>query len=228
MYTNSDKISGDRFRDTTKNTPSIYLNSSNPVFILNKHGDFIAVNNPFCQILGRSKDEILGINIGDASFLTKSSRKKARYRNVSRLIGKEVPVYTLDVVIKNGDILLLEIDTKPHFKDENIAGEISVVRKTKKIEPLKEKKEIIEKEDSEEEKSNLLTLYELIQDKNKEIKRLHSKLKEASSNLDVQKRKINEENNQWKEFQSEIEKKTQSPRLKISSWPSYLSSFSAI
>ena len=115
------------------------------MFVVNKYGNFIAVNNAFCEIIGLSKEKILGINIGDASFLTKSSRKKARYRNVSRLIGKEVPVYTLDVIIKNGDVLLLEISTKHHIKDKKIAGEISVVKKTKKITPLNEKEEFYKK-----------------------------------------------------------------------------------
>jgi len=201
MYFNSNKIKEIRFEDSNKKSPSININSHNPVFILNKHGDFIAVNNAFCQIIGRQENEIVGINIGDASFLTKSARKKARYRNVSRLMGKEVPVYTLDVIIKNGDILLLEIDTKPHIKDEKIVGEIGIVKKTNKITPTMEKKESIEKEDFEEDKSNLLTLYELIQDKNEEIKRLHSKLKEASSELDFQKKRIEEKNHQWREFQ---------------------------
>jgi PAS domain S-box-containing protein len=202
MYNNPNKIKEDRFRGTNKEPPSNNSNSNAPVFILNKNGEFIAVNNAFCQIIGRPENEILGINIGDARFLTQSARKKARYRNVSRLMGKEVPVYTLDVIIKNGDILLLEIDTKPHVKDEKIAGEIGIVKKTKKINPLMEKKETNEQEDFEGDKSNLLTLYELIQDKNKEIKRLHSKIKEASSELDLQKKRIDEKTDQWRSFQS--------------------------
>ena len=176
MYDTTNKIKGDGIVDSIKNSPSSYINGPNPVFVINKHGEFIAVNNAFCQIIGRSKEEILGINIGDASFLTTSARKKARYRNAFSLIGKETPVYTLDVIKKNGDVLLLEIDTKPHIKDEKVAGKISIIKKSKKIvqEKIEEKIELETKEELIEDISNLIALRE----KNLDAEQIKSELKD--------------------------------------------------
>ncbi len=151
MFNSSDELKDDRALDSIENSASFYLDSPDPVFIIDKQGEFIAANNAFCQAIGRSKEEILGINIGEASFLTESARKKAMYRNVLRLIEKETPVYTLDIIVKNGDVLSLEIDTKPHVKHEKAAGEISIVKKSKKH--------------VEKDSINLSSLYKLTQDR---------------------------------------------------------------
>lgn len=132
MFNSSDKMKEDRTMDSTESLASLYLNSHDPVFITDKKGEIIGVNNAFCQKIGRSKEEILRMNIWEASFLTEKARKKALYRNVFRLTGKETPVYTLDVIVKSGDILSLEIDTKPYIKDKRVVGEIGIVKIAKK------------------------------------------------------------------------------------------------
>ena len=179
MFDSSDNIKEDRTLDTIENSSSYNLDSPDPVFIINKQGEFIAANNAFCQTIGRSKVEILGKNIGEAIFLTQSARKKAMYRNLSRLIGKEIPVYTLDFIAKSGDVISLEIDTKPYIKHEKVAGEINIVKQSKKVihEKEKEKKEIKTKKQVEKDNINLSNLYELIQDKSNEISRLNLNLR---------------------------------------------------
>ncbi|RLF32958.1 MAG: hypothetical protein DRN08_06045, partial [Thermoplasmata archaeon] len=117
-----------------------FLNSRKPVFITNKRGEFIDVNEAFCKQIGYAKDELLGLPLEETFFLTEDARKTVMYRNVSRLIGKNTPVYTLDVQTKKGDVLSLEIGTKPFFKNGKIAGEIGVVRKTIKRTGVKERK----------------------------------------------------------------------------------------
>ena len=212
MFNSSDKIKEDRAVDSIESSASFYLNNRDPVFIINKKGEFINANNAFCQTIGRSKEEILGINIGEASFLTESARKKAKYRNLSRLIGKETPVYTLDVITKSGDLFLLEIDSKPLIKHERVAGEVSHVKKAKKIirEKDKEKeleKKVVIKKHVEKDGINLSNLFEIIQDKSDEIKRLQSELDETSTNLDIHKEKIDNIADQWGVFQSELEER---------------------
>jgi len=120
MVNNSEKL---RKRENIENNISFYLNSHNPVFILNRKGEFTEVNDAFCKNIGMRSYEILGKNIGDVNFLTDDSRKQARVRNVSRLLGKESPNYNINIIPKNGDTKTLKIDTKPITKQGRIIGE---------------------------------------------------------------------------------------------------------
>jgi len=53
-----------RTADSIKRSFPLYLYSSEPVFIVDKRGDIIFVNNAFCQKIGHSREEILWVNIG--------------------------------------------------------------------------------------------------------------------------------------------------------------------
>ena len=114
------------------NQISHYLHSQNPVFIINRKGTFTNLNDAFCKKLGVNSDSIIGRNIGDVTFLTEESRKQARVRNVSRLLGKESPHYNIDIITANGDITSLKIDTKPIIKRGRVIGEIGIAQKIRK------------------------------------------------------------------------------------------------
>ena len=146
MLNSSDKMKENRTGGIDGDSYSLYLNTIDPVFIINRKGEFTDVNNAFCQKIGRSEEEILGMRIGEASFLTEEARKKAMYRHVSRLIGRETPVYTLDVITKSGFVLSLEIDTKPYVKHGEVAGEIGIVKNAKKIIRERDRNEGAEKD----------------------------------------------------------------------------------
>ncbi len=115
MVNSSEKMKDNRTMDSTENLSSFYLNYRDLVFSINKRGEFIWVN------------------IWETSLFTMKTRRKVLFRKVSRLFGKETGVYNLDVVVKNGNVFSLEIDTKPYIKNKIIAGEIGVVKNGKKI-----------------------------------------------------------------------------------------------
>ena len=120
------------------------------------------------------------MNTWEASFLTEKARKKALYRNVFRLIGKETPVYTLDVIAKSGDIFSLEIDTKPYIKDERVVGEIGIVKIAKKV------------------------IHEI---GNTELLNKFEKLQKKSTDRDMLKQEIRRITGKWRESQSELDEK---------------------
>jgi len=105
-------------------------NKRNPVFILNNNGEFIDINDNFCQKLGCTKERILGKTIEETSFLTDHSRKQLIHRRDSNLIGKETAIHCFDVVTQEGDVLSIEIDTVPFLKDGVVSGEMGIVKKT--------------------------------------------------------------------------------------------------
>ena len=64
------------------------FSNDKPIFIMDKTGKIIDVNEAFCEQLGLTKKEILGNILQDSDFLTHNSRKQAMYRQIARLIGK--------------------------------------------------------------------------------------------------------------------------------------------
>ena len=98
-------------RDLDDQSYSVFLNSDEPVFIVNKKGGITEVNDAFCKKLGCTRNEILGTALQDSSFLTEDSRKQVMRRQLAKLIGKEAPLYSLDVKTNDGDILSFEIET---------------------------------------------------------------------------------------------------------------------
>jgi len=194
MVNSSEKMKDNRTMDSTESLSSFYLSSRDPVFIIDKKGEFIGVNNAFCQKFGLTKEEILRVNIWEASFLTNKAREKALFRNVSRLIGKETRVYTLDVVDKSGDVFSLEIDTKPYIKDKIVAGEIGIVKNEKKI---------IHKTEN----TKVLSESEKIPEKSDGVKRLQSTPEERSMDRGLLKHEIRRITRKWRSNQSELVEK---------------------
>ena len=156
---------------------SFHENSHTPSFVIDKKGRLLDVNNAFCQKLGCNKDEVLGLKLKDTGLLTEESRKKMMWMHVSRLIGKRKPFFTIDVTTKDGDVLTLEINTKPYIKNGRKVGEIGVVRKT--LEFTKPEKEYFRR---------------------KELKKTIKELERVRIELDIKLREISE-------IQVELEKK---------------------
>ena len=201
----SEAMRENRTGSRNTNAHSRYLDTMDPVFVLNKKGEIIAVNNEFCQTIGRSKEELIGVHIGDANFLTDDSRKKANYRHLSRLLGKETPVYTLEMITKSGDVLSLEIDTEPHVKNGRIAGEVGIVGQAKKLIHKGE----IEKR-SRRDNTERSDTVEKLREKNGDIRKIQSELDKASTELDfhrelVRKKELQEISN----LQIKLEQKQQ-------------------
>ena len=176
MLSSSDKSR----RNVSEDSYSMLMNSSNPVFVINRKGKFADVNDTFCKKIGIKKHEVLGTPVGDAKFLTEDSRKKVMFRHVSRLIGKETPVYTLDAFTKGGDVLSLEIDTKPFVKHGKDAGEISIVRRMTKTSKSRGRKKTVKKRDDE-----VTYLMGEIKQKNDGVKQIKNELEPREEDLDI-------------------------------------------
>ena len=195
-----------------KEDDSLYLADHNLSFVTNKKGELIEVSDLFCKKLGCVKDDILGLALEDTGLLTEESRKKMMYRNVSRLVGKEKPVYTLDVKNKNEDILSIEVVTQPFIKDGKNVGEIAVVRKTTEIEKSKEesrtrKKIKIAKKQPAAKDDELTDVSQDIRIKNDEINRLKSELRAKLTDLDLYKQEVQKINENFRSSRLELEEK---------------------
>ena len=66
-----------------ENLHSNHLNSDKPVFITNKKGEIIEVNDAFCNTLGIKRSDIIGNILQESNILTSDSQKKAMHRQRS-------------------------------------------------------------------------------------------------------------------------------------------------
>ena len=105
MFSSSEKNRNKIDSGTDEDLLSVYMNSRNPVFVLNKKGVLSDVNDVFCKEVGIKSENLLGRTLSEVTFLTEESKKETRIRHVSRLLGKETPYYTLDALTKSGDIV---------------------------------------------------------------------------------------------------------------------------
>ncbi|GAB4370660.1 MAG: hypothetical protein Kow0042_13030 [Calditrichia bacterium] len=115
---------------------AVVENSHNGILIVGEDYKFIYVNDKLCEILGRSRDEIVGYDFRE--FLDEESKTLVADRYIRRRRGEEVPSrYTFNVVRKNGEKRRVEISSV-------------VVRDTKnRIRTVGQIRDIIEQEQAE-------------------------------------------------------------------------------
>ncbi len=183
------------------------FNISTLHFITNKKGEFIDVSDAFCQKVGFLKEELLGVAWEDTGLLTEESRKKILFRNVSRLVGKEKPVFTVDVKTREGGTISLEVDTKPFIKQGEIIGEIGIVRK---IVPLNETRRTQEDQPQARQQRIPLTesraeLDKIIMERRQANNRIESELDSVQNEL--QRKELHKINEQLRRNMIELEEK---------------------
>ena len=192
---------------TNEDFASMYLKNKNPVFIVNKKGKITEINDSFSKKIGVKKKNILGRDLSELNFLTDESKKKAKYRHISRLIGKEKPFYMLDIIDKKGNIQSAEIDTKPILKNGKVSGEIGFITKMEKIDS-KETKKRNKKVKKEQMKENieLLNALEKLKQKDRELENIKSEMKENEKSLKTKDQDLDSLSGRWREKEEEIKK----------------------
>ncbi len=182
------------------------LDPLEPSFILNRKGEIVAVNNAFCQLVGWAREDLIGMRFQDSSLLTPESRKKANLRHVSKLIGKEQPTYSIDVQTSKGRTLPLHIDATPKIKHGKIVGEINTIKATKR--PIRDHIDTVGPSRSMD-ASKLNTIYDAIQEKNRDMQTIQSALENTTIDIHRYKQKVQELTDKLQESQLEVEGKRQ-------------------
>lgn len=99
-----------------------------PVYLINEKGEFLEVNDAFCQITGYGREETIGTNFNEAPFLPEKSQKKAARNFRKRKEGKKIPPYAIEVQAKNGESVYVEINTNLLKEDDKIIGLVGIAR----------------------------------------------------------------------------------------------------
>lgn len=180
------------------------LDPLNPSFLLNRKGEIVAVNNAFCQLVGWTTEDLVGMRFQDSSLLTPESRKKANLRHVSKLIRKEQPTYSVDVQTSSSGVLSLHIEATPQIKQGKIVGEINTIKTTKR--PVHDGTGTSDSPRAID-TSRLNTIYDAIQEKNRDMQTIQSALENTTMDIHHYKRKVQELTDKLQESQLELEEK---------------------
>jgi PAS domain S-box-containing protein len=123
-------------------------NAVDPIVVLDKKGKFINVNKKVEEILGYKREELIGKKFTEAGVLTKKSKLIASKNFARRMAGFEVKPYEVEIIKKNGGIIIGEINAALIRHEGKIIGDMIIIRditERKRVEEeLKKEKEFSE------------------------------------------------------------------------------------
>jgi len=151
--------------------------AGDPIIILDKKGIIVDINKKTKELFGYTKEELLGKKFTDAGILTRKSRLIALKKFLKRMAGFEVKPYEIEVIKKNGEKIIGEINAAT-IRGDGVVYDMVIIRditERKKIEDeLRKRNEELEKI-SKLAIGRELKMVEL----KKRIKELENKLKEC-------------------------------------------------
>ncbi|MDD4352056.1 MAG: PAS domain S-box protein [Candidatus Gracilibacteria bacterium] len=114
--------------DSEKLFRSLFANAIDAMVILDKKGEFMEVNNKTEELLGYSREEILGRKLSELDLLTPESKVTALKNFVKRMAGFTIHPYELEFVHKDGTIIVGELNAAPLEVDGRIVGDLIIIR----------------------------------------------------------------------------------------------------
>jgi PAS domain S-box-containing protein len=115
------KLSEEKFR-------SLFDGGPDPSYVLNKDGIFEDVNKNIVDVIGYTREELIGKHFLESAFLTEESKQKLVENFKNRMQDEHVPPYEIEVITRNGEQLFAELNVKPLLREGKIVGEIGIAR----------------------------------------------------------------------------------------------------
>lgn len=120
-----------------------------PIVILDRKGRFIEINKKVEELLGYKKEDLIGKKFTEAGVLTKKSILITYKNFLKRMAGFEIKPYEIEVIKKNGEIIIGEINATPIKEKGKIVGDMVIIRditfRKKAEEEIRKSKELLEK-----------------------------------------------------------------------------------
>ncbi|MEM5794204.1 MAG: PAS domain-containing protein [Candidatus Aenigmatarchaeota archaeon] len=136
------KKSEEKYRD-------LFELAVDPIVILDRKGRFIEINKKVEELLGYKKEDLIGKKFTEAGVLTKKSILITYKNFLKRMAGFEIKPYDVEVIKKNGEILIGEINAVPIKEKGKIVGDMVIIRditfRKKVEEEIRKSKELLEK-----------------------------------------------------------------------------------
>lgn len=139
-YQDKLKMSYERLKESEEKYRELFENAQDPMYVLDTKGNILKMNKVGLQILGCTKEEVIGFNI--SKWFTPDSLKIVHERQKKRIAGEIVDqMDTLEVVCKNGEHRWAEIKTRDIKNGEKITEIHGIARDV--TEKIRLKKEIM-------------------------------------------------------------------------------------
>jgi len=95
------------------------------IAIVDPHGKVLEINSLFEEETGYQKSDFLGANIFESGFLTTKSAVSSAFYLSKLIMGKDVPIFEIEVIKKDGSIIKYELRGVPiHEKNELIGVQV--------------------------------------------------------------------------------------------------------
>ncbi|RLF36645.1 MAG: hypothetical protein DRN08_00940 [Thermoplasmata archaeon] len=106
----------------------LFETAVDPIIILDKNGLFIDINQQGIKLLGYSKEELVGKHFAEVGILTEESMNKTIENFAKRMNGENIPIYEIEVISKNGEIIPAEINANAIYENGEIIGDLVILR----------------------------------------------------------------------------------------------------
>jgi len=115
-------------RESERDYRQLFDNAADLIAVVDTKGNFIDLNKRFEEESGYSKEEMLGRNIVTTGIMTGMTAAKAMKYLLDLLRGREIPIFEVDGVRKDGGIVNYEIRAVPLRKDGRVVAVQAILR----------------------------------------------------------------------------------------------------
>jgi len=98
------------------------------IVIVDPQGKVLDINNLFEEETGFRRSDIIGANIFNSGFLTTKSAVSAAFYLSKLLLGREVPIFEIDVIKKEGNTITYELRGVPIRERDELIGVQLILR----------------------------------------------------------------------------------------------------
>ena len=122
------KKAEEALRETKERYRILFDNAADLIVVIDTTGNFLDLNKKIQEEGGYHRHEMIGKNVFTSGILTKSSISRALFYLKQLLEGKELPIFEVEGVRKDGGIIPYELRAVPIKKDGNIAAIQAILR----------------------------------------------------------------------------------------------------
>jgi two-component system sporulation sensor kinase A len=116
------------FKDFEEKFKFLFDNAADPIFILDNKGRFIQINKKVKEILGYREKDLIGKKFIEMNILTKKSKLIALENFIKRMAGFEIKLYEIEIIKKNGEIVIGEINASTIKENGKTIGDMVICR----------------------------------------------------------------------------------------------------
>ncbi|MCX6690637.1 MAG: PAS domain S-box protein, partial [Methanoregula sp.] len=119
---------GEALRVSEEKYRSLFDEAADLIAILDTQGTFLNLNKKFEEESGYQREEIIGKNVLTFGIVTTPSVAKIAYHLSQIVLGKEVPIFEIEGLNKNNEIIPYEIRATPIIKNGKVTGAQAILR----------------------------------------------------------------------------------------------------